>query len=108
MAMGRPLVVQHTPNSDGDRTLCGMNLVHCSECTRREWTRAVEVPDYGRVTLYRSEQDGSLVVEIDTPDAAGERWSGPDDVPYLRVHVNDGLVWANGPDVVGDKGKEVE
>lgn len=55
-----------------------------------------EVPTVGQITVYRSEADGAVVVEIDTTD---ERCPtiGDHAVPMMRVHVNDDPVWLNPP-----------
>lgn len=47
------------------------------------------------VTVYRSEIDGKLVVDIASPDLADEdhdKWG----VPIVRVNVNDEVVWEPG------------
>jgi hypothetical protein len=57
------------------------------------------VPDYGEITVYRSPKDDVLVVEIETLEAttAAGTATGANDVPRLRVYVNDGAVWEHPP-----------
>lgn len=47
------------------------------------------------VTVYRSEIDNVLVIEIDTPGLAGD--DVENEVPRLRIYLNDGSVWGNPP-----------
>ena len=55
----------------------------CRPC----WTTRAEL-DGHEVTLFRSETDGVMVVQIDTSDAGeGNQW--PSGAPKLRVGVND-------------------
>jgi hypothetical protein len=44
------------------------------------------------ITVDRSDQDGRLVVFIDTPDLTPPDCDS-DDVPLIRVRINDDLVW---------------
>lgn len=60
------------------------------------WT--MDLPGYGSITAYRSEKDGTMVVEIDTPQATvAEGTSTDNGVPLMRVYVNDDAVWEHPP-----------
>lgn len=48
---------------------------------------AIHEPD---ADIFRSAIDGEWIVQIDTP-------LDGDDVPRLRVYLNDGTIWNNGP-----------
>lgn len=58
----------------------------------------MDIPGVGGVTAYRSQADGAVVVEIDTPDATEAAGTADGNgVPRLRVYVNEDAVWEHPP-----------